>query len=27
VQAGLVTFLQRFGGSLNAKAFVADYTQ
>ena len=26
VQPGSVTFLQRFGGSLNVKAFVADYT-
>jgi len=26
VQPGSVTFLQRFGGSINLKAFVADYT-
>jgi hypothetical protein len=27
VQAGSVTCVQRFGGSINLKAFVADYTQ
>ena len=26
VQPGSVTFVQRFGGSINVKAFVADYT-
>jgi hypothetical protein len=27
VQPGSVTFIQRFGGALNLKVFVADYTQ
>ena len=27
VQPGSVTFIQRFGGAINLKAFVADYAQ